>query len=208
MLLNKYLTSKQEIIFFVYNLIGMFFSHKTIEECIDNGQIIVGPDFDKKNIRPVGIRIHLGSELLVAEPGQIVDLTESSALRYKSVDISKEEFYLEPNQFVLCSTHEKIQTATNILAMLDGRSTVARIGLTTHVTASITEGTIDGPHSPTLEIKNVGNFKVRLKYMDPFAMMMFAELKDPVTNKLQNQYRESLGKVAPPNLNYKTGQDE
>ena len=182
----------------------MFFSHKTIEECIDDKRIIICPDFDKKNIRPVGIRIHLGNELLI----QTVDLTESNDLKYKSVDISKEEFYLEPGGFVLCATHEKIQTAPNILAILDGRSTIARIGLTTHITASILEGTLEGLHSPTLEIKNVGNFRIRLKFKDPIAMMVFAELKDPVSNKLQNQYRASLSCVAPPNLNFKTGIDK
>lgn len=186
----------------------MFLSHKSIEDCIDNGSIKIGPDFDKKNIRPVGIRIHLGNELLIAEPNQIVDLTEANDLKYKSIDISKEEFYLEPGEFVLCATYEKVQTDSTILAMLDGRSTIARIGLTTHITAAITEGTLEGPHSPTLEIKNVGNFKIRLKYKDPIAMMVFAELKDPVTSKLQNQYRASLSRVAPPNLNYKTGQDK
>ncbi|KKP97267.1 MAG: putative deoxycytidine triphosphate deaminase [Candidatus Moranbacteria bacterium GW2011_GWD2_36_12] len=186
----------------------MFFSHKTIEECIDNGRIIIGPDFDKKNIRPVGIRIHLGDELLVPEPDQIVNLTEANDLKYKSVDISKEEFYLEPGQFVLGSTLETIKTATNILTILDGRSTIARLGLTTHITASIIDGTFEIPHSATLEIKNVGNFKIRLKFRDPIAMMLFAELKDHVTQQLQSQYRSAADRVAPPNLNYKTGEDK
>src|SRR4051794_33009791 len=36
----------------------MFLSHQTIEKYIDAGTIIIAPDFDKKNIRPVGVRIH------------------------------------------------------------------------------------------------------------------------------------------------------
>ncbi len=39
-------------------------------------------------------------------------------------------------------------------------------------------------------------------------MMLFAELKDPVTQKLQNQYRGTPDKVAPPNLQFKTGKDK
>ena len=186
----------------------MFLSHQTIEKCIDEGKIIIGPDFDKKNIRPVGIRIHLGQELLIPEPNQTVGISEQCDLKYKTIDLFKEEFILEPGQFVLGSTFETIKTAPNILAILDGRSTVARLGLTTHITASIIDGTFEVPHSATLEIKNVGNFRIKLKYKDPIAMMLFAELKDPVTQKLQSQYRETPDKVAPPNLNFKTGLDK
>lgn len=186
----------------------MFLSHQSIEKCIENGQIVIGPDFDKKNIRPVGVRMHLGKTLLIPEPNQTVDLTEPQELKYEEIDISVNEFYLEPGQFVLGSTLETMQTANNILAILDGRSTVARLGLTTHVTASIIDGTFEIPHSATLEIKNVGNFKIRLKFKDPIAMMLFAELKDPVVQQLQSQYRTKADKVASPNLNFKTGEDK
>jgi dCTP deaminase len=186
----------------------MFLSHQSIEDCIDNGQIKIGPDFDRKNIRPVGVRVHLGKTILISEPNQTVDLTKSNELKYKEVDISQEKFYLEPNEFILGSTFETFQTATNIITILDGRSTVARIGLTTHITASIIDGAFELPHSATLEIKNVGNFRIRLKFKDPIAMMLFAELKDNVTQKIQSQYRSGLDKVAPPNLSFKTGQDE
>lgn len=185
----------------------MFLSHKSIEDCINNGQIKIGPNFDKKNIRPVGVRVHLGKNLLIPEPNQVVNLTESNHLKYKEVDISRDEFYLEPDGFVLGSTFETFQTDTNILTILDGRSTVARLGLTTHITASIIDGTFELPHSATLEIKNVGNFKIRLKFKDPIAMVLFAELKGNVTQKLQNQYRSAPDRVTPPNLSFKTGQD-
>src|SRR5437016_4252423 len=101
----------------------MFLSHQTIERYIEQKIIIIGPEYDKKNIRPVGIRMHLGKYLLLPEPNQTVDLTTNSELKYKEVDLTKEEFYLEPGQFVLGSTYETLQTAPNILTMLDGRST-------------------------------------------------------------------------------------
>jgi dCTP deaminase len=185
---------------------SMFLSHQTIEEYIDQKKIIIGPHFDKKNIRPVAIRMHLGQEILIPEPNQIVDLTASIKLNYKTIDLVEEEFFLEPGQFVLGSTYETIQTSPNILAILDGRSTIARLGLTVHVTASIIDGTFETPHAATLEIKNLGNFTIRLKYKDPIAMMLFAELKDPVTQQLQSQYSKQH-KVTPPNLDFKTGHD-
>ena len=186
---------------------SMFLSHQTIEEYIDQKKIIVGPSFDKKNIRPVAIRMHLGQEILIPEPNQTVDLTAGTALKYKTVDLTQEEFFLEPGQFVLGSTYETIQTSPNLLAILDGRSTIARLGLTVHVTASVIDGTFETPHAATLEIKNLGNFTIRLKYKDPIAMMLFAELKDPVTQQLQSQYGQQH-KVTAPNLDFKTGYDK
>jgi dCTP deaminase len=187
----------------------MFLSHQTIAKYIASGLILIGPNFDENNIRPVGIRMHLGKYVLVPYPNQTVDLTNQvQELKYRTVDLTQEEFYLEPGQFVLGATYETLQTAPHILAILDGRSTVARLGLTTHVTASIIDGTFDAPHAATLELKNVGNFRIRLKEKDPIAMMIFAELKEPVVQKTQSQYRDTTHTVAPPNLQFKTGQDK
>lgn len=185
----------------------MFLSHQTIEKYIDEGKIIISPDFEKKNIRPVGVRLHLAKDVLVPEPGQTAEITGSQKLKYLEVDLEKEEFYLEPGQFILGATYEAIQTPKNILAILDGRSTVARLGLTTHITASIIDGTFETPHVAVLEIKNVGNFRIKLKFKDPIAMMLFAELKDDVTQKMQSQYGSAQSKVTAPNLNFKTGFD-
>jgi dCTP deaminase len=178
----------------------MFLSHQSIEKYIDEGKITIGPDFDKKNIRPVGIRIHLAKDILVPEPGQTVDITGGQELKYREVDLVKEEFILEPGGFVLGATYETIKTQTDILALLDGRSTIARLGLTSHITASVLDGTFDG-QVIVLEIKNMGNFNIRLKYRDPIAMVIFAELKEPVTQKIQGQY-SGQNKVSPPNLKF------
>ena len=186
----------------------MFLSHQTIEKYVDEGKIIIQPEFDKKNIRPVGLRIHLAKDILIPEPNQTVEINSPTQLKYKEVDLTKEEFYLEPNDFILGATYEAIQTPPNVLAILDGRSTVARLGITTHVTAMIADGTFEMPHVVVLEIKNVGNFRIRLKFKDPIAMMVFAELKEPVVQKIQSQYGGGQNKATPPNLNFRTGEDK
>ncbi len=186
----------------------MFLSHQTILKYIKLKKIIVGPTFDEKNIRPAGIRLHLAKEILVPESNQIVNLTESTELKYKEFDISKEDFFIKPGQFILGASYETIKTSNDLLAILDGRSTIARLGLTTHITASIIDGTFEKPHACTFEIKNVGPFKIKLKYKDPIAMLLFAELTEPVTQKLQSQYTQRPDKVSPANLSFKTGKDK
>ncbi|MCE9541889.1 dCTP deaminase [Candidatus Kaiserbacteria bacterium] len=186
----------------------MFLSHKTIEQYIDEKKIVIQPRFEKKNIRPAGVRIHLAEEILVPQAGQTVEIRKPIKLKYTSVNLRKKAFYLEPNGFVLGATYEHIKTPRNILAILDGRSTIARLGLTTHITASVIDGTFEKPHAAVLEIKNVGNFRIRLKYKDPIALMVFAEMKEPVTQKTQSQYGRGQTKVTPPNLKFRTGRDK
>ncbi len=187
----------------------MFLSHNSIEQYIDDKKIIIKPEFNKKNIRPAGIRIHLAKEILIPEPNQTVEIRKPQNLKYKEIDITREEFYLEPGQFILGATYEAIRTPPNIIGILDGRSTIARLGITTHITASIIDGTVlKVPQVIVLEIKNVGNFRVRLKFKDPIAMLVFTELKEPVTQKIQSQYGQNQTKVTPPNLNFRTGQDQ
>ncbi len=184
----------------------MYLSHVSIAKALDEKRLIIGPDFDRKNIRPVGIRIHLAKEILIPEPGQTVSISEPSEIKYKEVDLEKEEFYLEPDQFILGATYESIETDGSILPLLDGRSTVARLGITTHITASVCDGALGAPNVVVLEIKNVGNFRIRLKWKAPIAMMCFTELTEPVVQQQQTQYA-GQAKVVPPNLQYKTGKE-
>lgn len=180
----------------------MILSHHAIEKHIEQGTIIVGPEFDKKNIRPVGLRIHLAKEILIPAPDQTVTLNRPQDLNYREVDLTQEEFYLEPNQFILGATYESIKTPPDILTVLDGRSTVARLGITTHVTASVAEGTLWAPHVIVLEIKNVGNFRVRLQFKDAIAMVIFMQIDQAVTQQDRGQYGTTQTKVTPPNLKF------
>lgn len=166
----------------------MFLSHQTITKYLDEGRITIQPEFEMRNIRPAGVRLHLGKNIFIPEPGQAVELGGGSELQYKEIDISEEPLILAPNEFILGATYESIKTPTNILAILDGRSTVARLGLTVHATASICDGTLGSPQVIVLEIKNIGNFNLKLKFKDPIAMMIFAELTAPVTQYTQTQY--------------------
>ena len=95
----------------------MFLSHVSIEKYIEQGLIVI-TGFEKKNIRPVGVRVHLAKEIFIPEPNQTVSITDPQDLKYKEIDLTREEFYLEPGQFVLGATLEAIQTPSNILVLL------------------------------------------------------------------------------------------
>lgn len=52
----------------------MILSDKTIRNYISSGKIKIFPEFNLSDVRPAGIRLHLGSELLIPVNGQKIDL--------------------------------------------------------------------------------------------------------------------------------------
>jgi deoxycytidine triphosphate deaminase len=52
----------------------MILSDKIIADYLARGKINIFPEFDPADIRPTGIRLHVGSELLIPVKAQIVDL--------------------------------------------------------------------------------------------------------------------------------------
>lgn len=181
----------------------MILSDKTIQEYIEDGRIRITPDFHFADITPAGVRVYLDRDILIPVPGQTVSLTKPTELEYEKIDLQKEGGYiLEPGGFILASTYEKFCVDRDLLIFLDGRSTVARIGLTTHVTASVIDGKYEIPKSIVLEMKNLGSFNIHLNYKDPIGNVYFEELSTTVEQAIEDRYKEQEG-VLGPNLHHK-----
>lgn len=69
-------------------------------------------------------------------------------------------FSLEPGQFVLAMTHEKIRVPNDLIALIEGRSTYARVGLSMHQTAPWIQPGWSGPI--VLEMMNHGPLTIEL----------------------------------------------
>jgi dCTP deaminase len=179
----------------------MILSDKTIKNCIRNGSIKFFPDIDPTNIRPVGIRLHLGRELLIPIAGQKVDLNDDTNIEFDRISIPPEGFILRPNQFVLGSTYEKFQVPRNMVCHIEGRSTVARIGLAVHCTSGIIDGNFEEPRTIVLEMKNQGPFDIVLRYKVALVMLSFSELTTDIEQNSQKQYQGQDG-VIPPNFEH------
>lgn len=177
----------------------MIFSDKTIKEYIQQGKILILPEFDFTNIRPVGIRLHLGKELLIPAENQIIDLEGKYEIRHKKISLTEKGYTLKPGDFVLGTTLEKFQVQRDIVCHIDGRSTIARLGLAIHCTSSIADGNFDEPRTVVLEIKNNGPHALILKPKIAVAMLTFTKLTSPIEQNSQNQYRGQDG-VRPPKL--------
>ncbi len=175
----------------------MIFSDKTIRDEIRSGNIKILPEFNVENIRPTGIRLHLGNELLIPIAGQRVDLNSEEDIAFERIDIALDGYVLKPGQFVLGSTYEKFQVPRNIVCHVEGRSTIARIGLAIHCTSGIIDGNFEEPRTIVLEIKNLGPFEIVLRHKAALAMLSFSQLTTGIEQSSQQQYQGQDGVVAP-----------
>lgn len=175
----------------------MIFSDRTIREYLANGAIRILPEFHQSNIRPAGIRLHLGNELLIPKKGQKVDLDRDEEVAFTRETIPAEGFILRPNEFVLGSTYERFQVPRNVVCHVDGRSTVARIGLAIHCTSGIIDGNFEEARSIVLEMKNQGPFDIVLRHKMALAMLCFSQLTTDIEQSAQKQYQGQEGVVSP-----------
>lgn len=169
----------------------MILADKTIRKYLVEGKIQITPQITPEDVRPAGVRVHLSEEILIPKPNQTVNLSSSAInreLEYEKINIKNNPYTLKPNDFILAASNEKIHTTKDILTVLDGRSTIARLGLTTHITAGVLDGIMYGPQSPVLEIKNVGVFDIIINYLDPIALICFYKLSEPVESEELPKY--------------------
>lgn len=97
---------------------------------VKDGSIVIKP-FDESNINPNSYNITLADELLV-HTEDTLDCKKENAV--KKIKIPKEGYTLVPNVLYLGRTNEYTE-CEKYVPLLSGRSSVGRIGLTTHLSA-------------------------------------------------------------------------
>ncbi|MBR4832916.1 MAG: dCTP deaminase [Thermoguttaceae bacterium] len=108
----------------------MILSGLEIEKEIAKGNVVVDP-FDRSRLNPNSYNLRLHNELLVYD-GPALDMKTPNA--YRSIEIPEEGLLLEPGKVYLGRTIEYTETKT-LVPMLEGRSSVGRLGLSIHITA-------------------------------------------------------------------------
>jgi dCTP deaminase len=107
----------------------MILSGKEIASRI--GEDIIIDPFDKKKLNPNSYNLSLHSELVVYKKQQL-DMKEKNEV--DKIKIPQNGLVLEPNRLYLGRTIEYTETKT-LVPMLEGRSSIGRLGLFIHVTA-------------------------------------------------------------------------
>lgn len=97
-----------------------------------------------------------------------------------------EEIVIPPQELVLVSTTESIQVPNNVCCRVEGKSSLGRIGLLTHITAGFIDSGFKG--NITLELYNVGKYPIRLHSGCKIAQLVVEHLDDSVENLYDGNY--------------------
>jgi histidine triad (HIT) family protein len=139
--------------------------------------------------------------VLVPQDGGPVGLTDGQPVEFAEISIPREGFMLGPKKFVLAATRELLRVAPHLLCSLDGRSTVARLGLFVHCSSSTIDNVTGGRRSIVLELFNAGCRPVILRAGDPVAQVVFSTVSGSIEGQDALQYAGQEGN-APPTTSY------
>ncbi|MBI4170194.1 MAG: dCTP deaminase [Candidatus Aenigmarchaeota archaeon] len=157
-------------------------SNVSIKKFMESGDIVVDP-WNGEMMGAARITLHLGENILMPEGNAVVDVLKGVLPDYTKIEITKEKpFLLKPGIFVIGETFEKIGISEKIGMLLDGRSTLARVGLTVTQTAMIVD-TGQKPKTMTLEIKNDGPNTILLYPKMKFCRACFFLIEPAATTR-------------------------
>lgn len=155
-------------------------SNEDIREALAEKRLVIEP-FNEKQIRAAGITLHLGSNLVKPLPGGVVDVKNGTLPEYAEFNLEEDRPYpLQPQEFILGHTLEKISVDETLGLFIEGRSTLARVGLTIVKTAMLVEPGHTN-RAITLELANHGPNTILLYPEMKIARASIHELKTPST---------------------------
>ena len=182
---------------------------KDIEKSIEQGQITILPKPDSSMISGVSVDIRLGNEFRVFQdhtapyidlsgPREEMQKAMNNVMSDEIVIPDGEAFFLHPGELALAVTYESVTLPDNIVGWLDGRSSLARLGLMVHVTAHRIDPGWSG--QIVLEFYNSGKIPLALRPKMTIGALNFEVLSAPAArpyNKRTNaKYKEQQGAVA------------
>jgi dCTP deaminase len=161
----------------------MILSGKEIAARIGEG-IVIDP-FEPQRINPNSYNLSLHNELVVYRD-QLLDMKRDNP--YRRLTIPPEGLVLEPNRLYLGRTVEFTETR-DLVPMLEGRSSVGRLGLFVHVTAGF--GDVGFKGYWTLEIFCVQ--PIRIYAGTEICQIYYHTLEGEYDSYSSGKYQNNLG---------------
>ena len=160
----------------------MVLSDHSIKEELEKGRIVIEP-LGEGCIQPASVDVHLDHQLLLFRNSRLpyIDVREELTDLTEMVEIEGDRaFMLHPGEFVLASTLEHIELPDDLVARLEGKSSLGRIGLLIHSTAGYVDPGWKG--HLTLELSNVANLPITLYHRMKIGQLSYQRLSTPADN--------------------------
>jgi dCTP deaminase len=154
-------------------------SDRDIRSEIAAGRIVIDP-FIPEAVQPSSVDLHLDRRFRVFRNSRypFIDVRTDQPDMTELVEIAGDDpFILHPGEFVLGSTLERVQLPNDLVARLEGKSSLGRLGLLIHSTAGYVDPGWEG--NLTLELSNVANLPITLYDGMKIGQISFQRLSSP-----------------------------
>ena len=179
----------------------MVLSDRSIKAEIAAGRIVFEP-YDESLVQPSSVDVRVDAAFRVFHNSRYTHIDVRKRMDDLTELVRKEgdePFILHPGEFVLGSTLERITLPDDLVARLEGKSSLGRLGLLIHSTAGFIDPGWDG--HVTLELSNVANLPITIYVGMKIGQISFVQLTEPSENPygaalLGSKYQGQAGPTA------------
>ena len=176
----------------------MILSDRSIREQLDAGRIVIDP-LDPKGLQPSSVDLRLDRWFRVFRNHSMGHIDVKTNLEELTDLIETDDddpFILHPGEFVLGSTLERVEVPDDLVARLEGKSSLGRLGLLIHSTAGFVDAGFAG--QLTLELSNVANLPITLYPGMKIGQISFQQMTTPAerpygSGELKSKYHGQRG---------------
>ena len=176
----------------------MILSDRDITEAIKAGRIGIEP-FEFDDVQPSSVDLHVDRFFRVFHNARyaFIDVKQPMEGLTELVEVDKDEpFILHPGEFVLGSTLEYVRLPHDLVARLEGKSSLGRLGLLIHSTAGYVDPGFEG--HLTLELSNVANLPITIYPGMKIGQISFFRLSSEAehpygSSKVRSKYQGQRG---------------
>jgi dCTP deaminase len=187
------------------NLTLMILVDWQIKKEVKSGRLKIEPYKDEL-VQPNSIDVRLADEFIVYSAQDIpyvidpykkhnIEITEQPGLNIIIEKITSKSFLIKPGQFVLAATLEYFELPDDIVASIEGKSSLARLGLAIHSTGGWIDAGFRG--TITLEMTNVNKYPIRLHAYMPIGQVVFYKTEHADVPYYEKHDAKYLGQVSP-----------
>ena len=161
----------------------MILSDADILDRLADGDLVIEPlAVGDQQVQPASVDLRLGERFLEFQRTNIpcihpTEADEVGEYVTETTVAEGDEFILHPGDFVLGTTTERVEIPDDLVAHVEGRSSLGRLAIVVHATAGLCD---PGYHGQiTLELSNLGTAPVALSPGMRVSQLTFTELKTP-----------------------------
>jgi dCTP deaminase len=154
-------------------------SDGSIRRLVDEGRVRIEP-WDPDMVQPASVDLRLGPSFRVFHNHKIksIDLADPPTDLTEHVEVDEDNtFVVHPGEFILGRTVEWVELPDDIVARIEGKSSLGRLGLIVHATAGFVDPGFQG--TLTLEITNFNSVPIVLRPGLPIAQLSLMSLDAP-----------------------------